>query len=93
MRKDFVRAKLEGGNEDALAAASGEKVASSKYYPLLALMAQVSDAIAEGEDVYLQLNTTKARNSLVVSLSIDKQKVYVSAANFADLADRSRELL
>lgn len=93
MRKDFIRAKLETGNEAALTKGSSEILAASSFYPLLALMAQVSDAIAEGEDVYLQLNTTKARNSLVVSLSIDKQKVYVSAATFQELAERCKELL
>jgi len=93
MKKPTRQASLSGGNLKALDMSIGVKGGLDNYIPLLRLLAEMLDNIAEGEDVYISIGSTKRKDAFLLTLTWDKEQTFLPAASFEDMAAGSSSFL
>jgi len=86
MRKPTSKPSLAGGNTRALDSALGIKDGLQIYAPLLRLLAEMLDQIAEGEDVYVTIGSTKRKDTFLLTLTWDHETTYMPADSLASMA-------
>jgi len=63
------------------------------FYGLLAILAEMSDNIAQGRDQYATIGATKARDALVVTIKDNGVGTPVYGASLGDLSTKLEGLL
>jgi hypothetical protein len=93
LKRTFTKVDLNANNELDFQTDVGSKAGLETYAPILQLIAQVTDACANGENVWLSVGATKNRTSLCLTLHLPEGPTAVFAATLRDLANQARTLL
>jgi len=93
MRKDFVKSDLVANQLETLDQELASKTKAEPYHPMIRLIADVLDNAIKGDNCYLTIGTTRDQSAIILSLTVEGQKIYVSSATLYELAGRCQELL
>jgi hypothetical protein len=93
MKRTTQVATLAATNETEFALVVAEKHVEMEYGDLLLLIAQVCDAIASGDKVWLSIGATKKNDSLTLGLHDGLATTSIFGATFADLAAKAGSLI
>ena len=68
MKQAVQQGTVSGGNMEELAKHAGEKLLGSPYYKLLCEIAVMCDRIADDENVYMTIGSTRNHSSFMCSI-------------------------
>lgn len=82
-----------GGNEQTVTKNQATQSAASRYQPLVLLIAQMCDAIAAGEDMFMIIGATSRRDAYVLTVKQSGVPTSVYAPSLEALCDAAKTLL
>lgn len=88
-----VSARLEAENELKLAQSMAKDKSAARYLPLLQLVAQMCDMIANGENIYMIIGATSKKDSYSLSVKLNNEATTVYASTLEDLSTQAGTLL
>jgi len=86
-------ATLAKDNRKTVDSKATEFGANQQYTGMLQLIADVCDLAAGGADVYLTMGAARDRNSLLLTVTQDGAKAYLSGFSLLELAKAAETLL
>jgi len=84
---------LSKANAERLVSDVSDDIGNSLYYPLMQLIAEAFDAIADGEDVYIILGATSNKSAFVCTVKQDGSPTSVYGPSLTDLSLAVQNLL
>jgi hypothetical protein len=84
---------LAGGNVEITTTLCREHGKEQTFTPLLLLIADVLDSAGSGQDCYMVIGTNKDKSSLLLTVTQDRVKGWVSGLDIAGLSEACKSLL
>ena len=85
--------RIPEGNEAAFLQQAALPKGGSSYVPLVQLIAQMCDMIAQGQDIFMIIGATQKKDSLSLTVKFNGEATSVYATNLVGLATQSSTLL
>lgn len=85
MRKQFTKQTMEPNFETTLEKDAALGGGLDNAANLVRLITQVLDASIKGEDCYLSINCTRKKDSAIVTLTVNGDKLYASGTDWPSL--------
>lgn len=93
MKLDSKTDVLECQNREHVDAASKTFGKDQTFTPLLQLIADVCDTAGKGSDCYMVIGTNRAKDALLITITQDRAKGYLSALDLAGLSEAAKSVL
>jgi len=84
---------LHPQNMDQLVNLLGKKDGYQAYQPLLTLVADMFDQIANGEDMYMTIGATRKKDAYVLTVKWNQEGTPIYAESLLEMAAKAEEML
>jgi hypothetical protein len=83
--------RIESGNLDHVTRLGLDDPDYVKVLAFVALLAEMADAISQGDNIYMTIGANRARTALVATLNDGQNKTYAAGSSLVDLFQHAVE--
>lgn len=84
---------IKAGNAKELTLSSTAELSKTEYYWLVALVADMFDMIATGEQIYMTIGSTKDRSAYTLTVRTEGEPVTLYGVSLRELVSKCQSLL